>query len=388
MKENITIIGGGVSGVTTALTLQLLGYETEIYTAKAADQITDKNAHPEFTSLFPSASVIPHSVYSDQLQNLFELSQTIFYELRKRTFPGLTIRKHFEIFESDPGQPDYCSWMPDFRPIEAADPDEVPHRSDSQNLYGWSFDCIFADWPLYFPALIDLYRQSGGKIIQQKLTSDDITDLPGQTVINCSGAGSPFLFDDPVEKQLVLRGHLLHKPEAPLITDSGGETVSYNYTPQASVYADASGKACDVYCYPRKDGWVLGGSRQAGRLTDTGEWDGDTIKTSSYEIDGIRFPSQIIDLNSEILETTYGLSLDYAEDLSPSVGYRYIRSRDNGLRLDRETIAGKTIYHNYGHGGAGVTLSWGCALAIASHITSQEVASLEAPLLDKIETPE
>lgn len=386
--KKIVVIGGGVSGVTTALTLQLLGYETEIYTTKIADQITDKTEHPEFASLFPSASVIPHSVYSNQLQNLFELSQALFYELRKQAFPGLTIRKHFEVFESDPGQPGYCSWMPDFQPIETINPNEVPHRFESQDLYGWSFNCIFADWPLYFPALTNLYRQSGGNIIRRTLTSGDVASLPAQTVINCSGIGSPDLFNDPVDEQLVLRGHLLHKPGAPLITDSGDEIISYNYTPKASVYAGASGAACDVYCYPRKDGWVLGGSRQAGCLTDTGEWDGDLMEGPSYEIDGIRFPAQIIDLNSKILERTYGYSLSHSEELSASVGYRYIRSRGSDLRLDRETIADKTVYHNYGHGGAGVTLSWGCALTLASRITSQESTSLKSALLYEIENTE
>ena len=30
-------------------------------------------------------------------------------------------------------------------------------------------------------------------------------------------------------------------------------------------------------------------------------------------------------------------------------------------RLEEESIKDKKIIHNYGHGGAGVTLSWGCA---------------------------
>jgi D-amino-acid oxidase len=42
-----------------------------------------------------------------------------------------------------------------------------------------------------------------------------------------------------------------------------------------------------------------------------------------------------------------------------SVGLRPARS---AVRLERETPRpGSTLVHNYGHGGAGVTLSWGCA---------------------------
>jgi D-amino-acid oxidase len=29
--------------------------------------------------------------------------------------------------------------------------------------------------------------------------------------------------------------------------------------------------------------------------------------------------------------------------------------------LEKESIGEKIVIHNYGHGGAGVTLSWGCA---------------------------
>lgn len=383
MSEQIAVIGGGVSGVTTALMLQLLDFETEIYAEKTADQISNKNDHPEFASLYPSASVIPHSVYSDKLKELFQFSQSFFYELRKQTFPGLTIHKHFEVFEFDPGRPDYCKWMLNFQSIEDLESGAIPRRANAQPSYGWSFDCIFADWTMYFPALRELYQRNGGSITQQKLQTEDITNLPAEIVINCSGTGSPNLFDDPVDDQLLMRGHLLHKSQAPLITSADGEIISYNYTPEKSVYADASGKACDVYCYPRQDGWVLGGSRQACQLSAK-DWGEDKIKSPKKEIDGFSFPRPIIDLNNEILKTTYGLSIDDSDDLSASIGYRYIRSRNNGLRLDHETINGQKIFHNYGHGGAGVTLSWGCALEIARKITSQNKSELQRQLLEAI----
>jgi D-amino-acid oxidase len=38
--------------------------------------------------------------------------------------------------------------------------------------------------------------------------------------------------------------------------------------------------------------------------------------------------------------------------------------RNTSYRLDAETLSGKFIVHNYGHGGAGITLSWGCAAKV------------------------
>jgi hypothetical protein len=386
MGKKVIVIGAGVSGITTALTLQLLGYKTEIITHKTVSDVSQKNSLPEFASLFPSASVIPHSVYSDQLEDLFRRSQSIFYELRKLTFAGVTIHKHYEVFEFEPERPQYTHWMLNLQSIGNVEPNTIPRRPEDKELHGWVFDCIFADWSLYLPALYERYKEADGTVTQQKLKKDDISDLPAEIIINCSGTGGPKLFEDPSKEQLLLRGHLLHKSNAPLITNANNEIISYNYTPQASVYADPQGNACDVYCYPRKDGWVLGGSRQPTQLSDS-NW--ETLDNSStYSVDEISFPRQIIDLNNEILQHSYGHSVDLSDDLTLSLGYRYIRNRKNGLRLEQEKQTEKTVIHNYGHGGAGVTLSWGCALKVAHKVSNRDIGELQEELLENLNDPE
>jgi glycine/D-amino acid oxidase-like deaminating enzyme len=56
--------------------------------------------------------------------------------------------------------------------------------------------------------------------------------------------------------------------------------------------------------------------------------------------------------------------------------------RRGGPRLEREEVGGKTVVHNYGHGGAGYTLSWGSAEVVAEllrgHAHGTEVAVLGA----------
>jgi hypothetical protein len=128
----------------------------------------------------------------------------------------------------------------------------------------------------------------------------------------------------------------------------------------------------------------LGGSRQTGELGTT-NWDNDINKADIYNIDDITFPKQIIDLNREILATTFGAELDKSDELTPSVGYRYIRNRQDGLRLEAEVVADKKIIHYYGLGGAGVTLSWGCALDIASMISSDDSSNIESKVLTALE---
>jgi glycine/D-amino acid oxidase-like deaminating enzyme len=47
--------------------------------------------------------------------------------------------------------------------------------------------------------------------------------------------------------------------------------------------------------------------------------------------------------------------------------------RNGSYRLDAETASGKFIVHNYGHGGAGITLSWGCAAKVRDIVQQQLV---------------
>src|SRR5947209_6701707 len=48
--------------------------------------------------------------------------------------------------------------------------------------------------------------------------------------------------------------------------------------------------------------------------------------------------------------------------------------RAGSYRLDAETASGRFLVHDYGHGGAGITLSWGCAARVrdlvAEHLTT------------------
>ncbi len=49
--------------------------------------------------------------------------------------------------------------------------------------------------------------------------------------------------------------------------------------------------------------------------------------------------------------------------------------RNHSYRLDAETASGKFIVHNYGHGGAGITLSWGCAAKVRDIVQKHLVTS-------------
>jgi D-amino-acid oxidase len=94
-----------------------------------------------------------------------------------------------------------------------------------------------------------------------------------------------------------------------------------------------------TYIHPRRRDVVLGGTYQEGDWNTTPD-------------PGTR---------DAILARCRALvpELAGAPVLGERVGLR--PARRGGPRVEAETVAGGTIIHAYGHGGAGMTLSWGCA---------------------------
>ena len=80
------------------------------------------------------------------------------------------------------------------------------------------------------------------------------------------------------------------------------------------------------------------------------------------------------------MEPTPDFSLDHA---TFHAGVRPYRNRT--YRLEAETIGSKFVVHNYGHGGAGITMSWGCASVVKdivmAHGTPAKAAVLGAGVM-------
>jgi hypothetical protein len=247
-----------------------------------------------------------------------------------------------------------------------------------------------------------------------------ISDLTNVFYVNCTGHAANRFLDaaepagvvdradqcryeplrDPTQARFV-RGHYLRVDVGRSFADYVGR-FSYNYTPTADVYHNARGEAADVYCYPRSDCWILGGSRQVqeGPLDPSGRWHGEDTPTDeqeyfpTYNGAPLGIPSPIFAVNAQILErlTQGRLNLSHVRATTPrafvaGVGLRFQRSSpSNDVRVSCSRVdygSEKIVFHNYGHGGAGFTLSWGCAfdiLQLLNQITSTDPSeTLSAP---------
>lgn len=383
MSAEVVIVGGGVSGVTTGIVLQLLGYQTRLlcqyWIGDTLDAVRHDASEPRFASQYAAASVIPHNAaISDESWHL-QTSLRLFDVLRSRGDAGVRIQRHYEIFEWPQSVASYAEGMPGYHvlPLNGDGELGVPRRADGVPVYGWSFQAYFADMPRYGAFLSGLYRRLGGELEKTGFCDvDALMAIRASVIINCGGAWGRTLWGDACLSRYV-RGILVraHAGDMPR-NRTTGEICSYNYHPAPSVYCRSGGRPADVYFYPRSDGWILGGTRlESTELSDSEEsnvrpvWHGETWQGPVIRLprDGsgdsveLAVPEPILILNRELIRRLTGIDLKDTR-LTAMEGFRHQRQT---IRLELETQHGRPVVHNYGHGGAGITLSWSCAIRVA-----------------------
>ena len=365
----INILGGGISGITTALFLQLCGAKTTLYTDKRPDLVALISREPSLASLHAPASILPHSVRSPHASTLTERSQQFFEHLSSTALCGVRTQRHYEIFEEKQKLPAYKNVLRDFEelPANGAGIPQAPRRSDAKGIYGWYFQMFFCEMPSYLRYLYQLYQDIGGTILLSRLTAEEFLLEPADAYVNCTGLWSNDIFQDDKQKTLIIRGHWIKVDTGRMPIDAEGRLFSYNYHATPQVYAKADGSAADVYFYPRTDGWVLGASRQEGIMRNN-EWVGEQTTSAEIEISGILVPLPILELNRELIKRV--AKMDIANyNRRAYIGFRQTRSEGGpSLRLEQAPHPRPQLFHNYGHGGSGVTMSWGCAIEIMNLI--------------------
>ncbi len=376
----ITILGGGISGVTAGVVLQLSGYRTRICTSQRLDA---PEGDPAVASHWAAASVIPHSVAVDDIAGHTRRTQCFFEVLRQSGGCGVRLQRHYEVFEAPASLPPYAEAMRGFRRLSESGESApgVPRREGVEAVYGWHFDAYFADLPVYRPRLCALYEAAGGTIIEARLAREDLPDVPGDALVNCTGLGALALFDDSAPYRL-LRGRLVHvEGVPPLVHPQTGRPFSYNYVPGPDIYRASDGTPGDVYCYPRADAVVLGGTREAGRLGADGVWQPEAAyEGPTHRLDGGGVPAPVLDLNRQLLQDLTGVD-PRPHPKHAVAGSRFVR---HPVRLEVEETAGRPVVHNYGHGGAGVALSWSCALEVARLIADEVGCRPPEPLVKTV----
>ncbi len=300
----VIVLGAGVSGLTTATVLAETGHTVQVLAASLPPNTTSNIAaafwYPYRT--LPSQGSVRRAVVSYQQ----------FAELCSVPGAGVSMRSAFDFARHPLPRP---WWGEAVRNLKAVAPEDSPAGFE----HGWCFDAPVIDTRRYLPYLMRRLHDAGGVVESQRIAS--IADLPGsEPVINCCGLGARTLCDDTALHPI--RGQLVH------VDNPGLEHVLLDEH-------DGGGIA---YAVPRGDHIVLGGTAI--------EHDED-LQVRPDEADAILERCAALDPR-----------LRSARQRAVVVGLRPGRHE---VRLEREPAADRIIIHNYGHGGAGVTLSWGCA---------------------------
>jgi D-amino-acid oxidase len=175
------------------------------------------------------------------------------------------------------------------------------------------------------PYLTELFTSKGGKLVKQEVTDiQDFLDIHPLTV-NCSGLGSRTLFND--NGVFPSRGQVMRIQPMELV-----DAVCYN-----AVSKDL------IFVMPRRNDVILGGTAQDNDWrTEIDQSDNERMIRDSGLIGARVSPESVIETK---------------------VGFRPCR---DAIRLEVESINGSHVVHNYGHGGGGYTLSWGCAMDVVN----------------------
>ena len=361
---DIAVLGGGISGITTATTLHLLGYNTTLITAARLDTGLGLQA-PQCASAYPAASVIPHAVRIPHEAFHLQQSQRCFDCFRDAPEWGVRVQRHAELFEFPTDRPSYAAGLrnPKWFEQDAQPLDRLPQRRNAPGPYGWTFDMTFVEAPRYLRELYALYEQIGGTVQRMHIRPDNRSTLPGDVWVNCLGYAAPQVFDDPAPATY-RHGFLLHvaPPADAAIPPQTESVASYNYALQPNAYPTPSGNGGGIYFYPRSDVWIVGGTKHPAHADGTYQ---ASLCEPTRRVHGVVLPAAMWYTNVRFIRKLTGVDIQ-ARLLRVVSGLRYLRDPEGeGVRLSWEENQERPIMHNYGHGGAGVTLSWSCALQVA-----------------------
>jgi len=312
LRSDVVVVGGGVIGLTTAVVLAERGRRVRVWTRDPVERTT---------SAVAGALWWPYAIEPLALARRWALRSLAVYE-ELATSPEATGVRMVEGVQGEADLDRVEAWAGVRLPgLRAATAEEYAGSGVWARL-------PLIDMSTHLPWLRERFLAAGGVI--ETRTVADLAEVDAPLVVNCTGLGARELVPDasvrPVRGQLVV------------VENPGIRTWL--------VSTDAAGEK--AYFFPQPGRLVLGGT------ADEDEW---SLAPDPAVAEAI--VRRCAALRPEIAG---------ARVLEHRVGLRPARDT---VRLERELLSGgRVLVHNYGHGGGGITVAWGCA---------EEAAGLASP---------
>ena len=366
----LAVVGAGVCGLSCALVALQRGWRVTVISDRFSPDTTSTGAGALWRPVFlggtdPSLAAKWSASTFAHLEGLLERSGAT--SSRPGQGPGqvgVSWSSGFELYGSPTaGEPPREFWfdiVKDFREATDSELASFSRRTGNDYSRGIFFRSIMMDSPTYLEYLTGEVKARGGIISEPRRiesrvhleallrpassSSDDYDDYDDyplfDAVINCAGIAGAELAEHAVgEGNLMapVRGQTLKARTA-----AHGVRVN-------EFVVDLSDDDDLAYVLPRGDAAgtvVLGGTHdELPPGSDPAQWSSISPAESSR-----------IRRRCEALSPALA-GVPAAED-EAWAGARPVRS--SGVRVEQDA-ADRRIVHNYGHGGSGMTLHWGCA---------------------------
>ena len=303
----VAVIGGGVSGLTCGVRLAEEGMRVTILTRERTAGTT---------SAVAGAVWFPYRVRPNERTGPWGRTGYERFErlARDGDAPVHMVELTALYPEPLPEEPWWLAAVPGAG-VRAARPEELPVGYADGRVV--RVPCIEA--PAYLEWLEQRFLSLGGAIELGEVSSLDEPD--GEVVVNCAGVGARRLAGDPELRPV------------------RGQVAYVRARERLRFMVDETGPNALAYVLPRPGVVVLGG----------------TAEEDDWEL------RPRPETTRSILERTCHLDprLADAELVGAAVGLRPARPE---VRLEADVLPdGRPLVHDYGHGGSGFTLSWGCA---------------------------
>lgn len=306
-------MGAGVSGLTCAILFAEDGFETSVF----AEEIGERTNSAAAAAIWypydvgPGAKVVPWAM----------ISYGRFLELSRAPQTGVSLIELRVFSRLGPIAPP--DWAQPFstRRLTAT---EIPAVFAS----GFSIHVPLIETGKYLAYLASRLRKAGCVVTgTNRLRVLEEVDRDYDVVVDCAGIGARELVPDaemePHRGQVAIVG----KVDLP--------------------YAVVSDDPPLMYAIPRSEDCVFGGTNE---ISENRQPDPTATARIIQECERVLGSS-----NTALLRERVGLR----------------PCRRSGVRVEADKLPdGRSVIHNYGHGGAGFTLSWGCAQTVLELVRS------------------
>ena len=307
MSKQIVIVGAGISGMSTAFLLAGQGHHITICATVFSPHITSNRA---------AAFWFPYHIRNDKRGiEWCNTSYSYYKDFAREPATGISMRQLKKVLRKGvvEEEPVWIEFMPEgsYSILKGAAVEE-----GIDTIYNVTVPLI--ETQLFLPWLQQQLVEKGVEFKTAFIDDLDALTKDYDLVINCSALGAGKLCNDTT------------------ITPVRGQVVLLEPIPDMPIYLDNEKL---LYVVPRKDAIIVGGTYEVGVATEVTE------------------PSTLERLLNNACE-----ALPVLKKQAVIGSWAGVRPYRPEVRVEKE--AKKNIIHNYGHGGSGFTLAFGCAESV------------------------